>query len=248
MKKIIAYYIICILLCAACSKDKPERDEFIDPVFIEYLHTKHRVPLTEDHRIDLDDDMTQLRLGAIVDLQLYGLNIRDLTGIRNLINLNSLYMQELIRLKSLDINGLKHITRLDCIKSAITQLNIQNTPNLEILDCTDNDLTSIDLSNHPNLSALYCSNNKLTAINIMFLPQLKTLSCHSNQLSALDVSNIKPIYDYDFLVLECGKQTDEKGKDLRILLILSEQMREKWNELKESDYNENVEAHFLEKR
>lgn len=67
MKTRLIYLTVCIWLWSACSKeDTPVREEFVDQNFIELLHTEHNVPLTADGKIDLNDGMTQLRLGGSV--------------------------------------------------------------------------------------------------------------------------------------------------------------------------------------
>ena len=71
MKTKLVYLITSLWLCIACSKDDmPARDEFTDHNFIEFLHMKHKIPVTQDGKINLDDEMTQLRLQSIVELRI----------------------------------------------------------------------------------------------------------------------------------------------------------------------------------
>ena len=243
MKTKLIYLIIGLWLCIACSKDDmPARDEFTDHNFIEFLHMKHKVPVTQDGKINLDDAMTQLRLQSIVELQInpnYPIYkpIYDVTGIRNLVNLD--YLSIYCEFKDLDVSNLKYLTVLTCWGKSITHLNIHNTPSLESLGLVGVDqVTSLDLSGHPRLKMLNCPNCKLSTLDLKDLPELSYLDCSDNHLSTLDASGMK--LNVMNSKLECGRQTDENGKAKALYLILSESQREAWEDMSSSPYNEKV--------
>lgn len=243
MKTRLIYLITCLCVCVACSKDDtPAREEFVDDNFIELLHTEHNVPLTSDGTIDLDNEMTQLRLKSIVKLNIYDNPINDLTGIRNLVSLDQLYFR--CNIESLDLSGMKYLRELKCYSPSLGSLNIRDTPMLEYFEMGMNQLTSLDLSGHPQLQSIYCMENKLTSLRLEDIPELNVLYCHKNHLSTLNASGMKLLHNK--LFLECGNQTDENGNPQILHLTLSEGQREAWQEKVEDspNTNANVEVTF----
>lgn len=230
-------------LCVSCSKnDDPTQDEFIDPNFIELLHTQYHVPLTSEGKIDLNDEKTQFSLKAIVQLTINEPLISDLTGIRNLASLDELNMK--CDVKTLDISGMKYLTTLICRDGKLEHLNIRDTPLLEELYLDDNLLTYLDLSGHPKINTIYCSDNRLRTLDVKDLTNLEKLICYRNHLSTLDASQMI-LHDYR-LVLQCGRQTDENGGKQTLHLTLSEKQRKAWNDGYGSSYiNENINVTFI---
>lgn len=247
MKTKLVYLITCLWLCVACSKDDiPVRDEFVDPNFIELLHKKYKVPVTSDGKINMDDEMTQLRLKAIVDLKIHFAEtisepIYDVTGIRNLVSLD--YLAINCEIATLDVSDMKYLKTLICWGRSFTHLNIRNTPLLEILTCGNSSLTSLDLSGHPKLKEIYCAYNKLTTLDLNGLPELNALDCSHNHLTTIDASGMK-LYENNSRI-ECGRQTNENGDSQTIHLVLSESQREAWEDMTGSSSMTDVEITFI---
>lgn len=243
MKAKLVSLITCLWLCIACSKDDmPVRDEFVDPNFIELLHKEYKVPVTSDGKINMDDEMTQLRLKAIVNLKIYfDEPIYDVTGIRNLVSLD--YLAISCEIGALDVSDMKYLKTLKCQGRSITHLNIRNTPLLENLTCLNSSLTSLDLSGHPKLKEIWCADNKLTTLDLKGLPELYALYCSQNHLTTIDASGMK-LYER-FSWIECDRQTNENGDSQTIHLVLSESQREAWEDITESSSMTDVEVTFI---
>lgn len=241
MKTKLLYLITCLWICIGCSKDDaPSREEFVDDNFIELLHTKYNVPVASDGTIDLDNEMTQLRLKSIVELNIYDSPINDLTGIRNLTSLDVLYV--CCRIKTLDVSGMKYLRWLRCYSSLLGSLDIRDTPMLRKIEIGASRLTSLDLSGHPQLQSIYCPENKLASLHLENLPELNQLDCCGNYLSTLNASEMKLLNNK--LYLDCGNQIDENGNVRLLHLTLSQRQREAWKEQESSNTNLNVEVIF----
>ncbi len=92
-----------------------------------------------------------------------------------------------------DLTGIEAftaLTRLNCSRNQITNLNITANTDLEYLDCEYNQLTNLDLSTNTNLEYLRCVNNQLTQLDISGNTSLRSLNCSINsQLTSLNVAN-----------------------------------------------------------
>ena len=76
------------------------------------------------------------------------------------------------------------ITKLDCSRNQLTELNVQGLTALQELYCGGNQLTALNVQGCASLRKLWCYNNKLTELNVQGCTALKDLSCESNQLNA----------------------------------------------------------------
>ena len=82
---------------------------------------------------------------------------------------------------------------------SLKTLNLNNLPNLKKLDCRENNLTILDLTNFTNLERLECFNNRLTEIKLPKGEKLEYLHLGRNNfnhdLSFLkDLVNLKELY------------------------------------------------------
>tara|TARA_B110000238_G_scaffold198446_1_gene243072 strand:- start:654 stop:1451 length:798 start_codon:yes stop_codon:yes gene_type:complete len=92
----------------------------------------------------LDNYVTTSNINTISYLDVSSLNISDLTGIEDFIDLSF----------------------LECHNNNLTSLDILNSLDLYDLDCYNNQLTSIDVSDITTLDELDCRNNNLTSLNV----------------------------------------------------------------------------------
>ena len=95
----------------------------------------------------LDDYVTTASIDTVISLQVYQLNIADLTGIE-------------------DFTAL---TTLECYLNQLTSLDVSNNTALTSLGCSHNELTTLDIRNGNNINvtnfiSLY--NPNLTCINV----------------------------------------------------------------------------------
>ena len=96
------------------------------------------------------------------------MNITDLTGIEDFINLTGLY----------------------CPYNQITSLNLSQNISLTGLSCYDNQLTSLNLNGAISLQFVYAWNNQLVNLDVSQNTSLISLLCNNNQLISLDLSQI----------------------------------------------------------
>jgi len=136
------------------------------------------------------------------------LNIADLTGIEEFINLSSLYVNNNLlttldlsantqlmylncsenQLTSLDVSGLVNMTDLYCSENSLATLDLPLGGVLSILDCSVNNLTVLDFANSTSIYDLNCSNNSLANIYLTNCTNLHYLNCSYNLIQCLDVS------------------------------------------------------------
>jgi hypothetical protein len=115
----------------------------------------------------LDGSVLTANISSVTSLNLYSLNISDLTGIE-------------------DFTAL---TYLVCDWNQLTSLDVSQNTVLSILDCGWNQLTFLDVSGATALAGLNCDNNNLTSLDLTQNTALDVLDCHTNQLQCLNVKN-----------------------------------------------------------
>jgi len=118
------------------------------------------VNLNQDGEIQLAEAQ-----GYSGELLLDDLNILDLTGIENFINLSA----------------------LSCNNNFLTDLNVSSFGLLTSLSCVNNQISNLDLSGNPLLTGLFCANNNLNFLSVAENPELITLSCGNNSILVLDL-------------------------------------------------------------
>lgn len=115
----------------------------------------------------MDDYVLTANITNVEYLQLYNLNISDLTGIEDFTNLVGLNVKE----------------------NNLTSLDISNSQNLEILACDFNQLTELDVSQNLMLYSLKCEGNLLTNLDVSQNVLLRYLTCGNNYISEIDLRN-----------------------------------------------------------
>lgn len=163
--------------------------EFEDPIFITYLHDHCDIPITEEGRIDMDDEPTRAALGRITDLNLDRMNCSNLIGIRHLVSLVNLSCTH-NKLTSLDVSELNRLESLHCFDNSIKTLNIKECAKLRVFDCRNNQIEKLDLKGQTALERLICSGNRLDRLNIRECKSLIDLACY-NQTD--DKNNIRKL-------------------------------------------------------
>ena len=202
MKKKILLMTACLLITrSAFTQVEINETNFPDVNFRSFLLEQ---PYGEDGII------TDTEMADITDINVYGRNISDLTGIKIFANLTRLWcsnnpltsldLSGLTKidylvctdnpLTSLDVSGLTNLANLFCYKNQLTNLNVSRLTNLEAVYCFDNQLATIDLTGLTNLKYLDCSNNQFTSLDVSGLTKLINLICENNQLTSLNVSGL----------------------------------------------------------
>ena len=126
---------------------------FPDPKFREFL-------LSPEVNIDRNRDskLSTWEIALVRELDIYGEDIRDLTGIG--------YFTEL--------------EILSCVSTHLTSLDLSQNTRLTVLDASHNDLTSLDLRQNTGLTKLDVSNNNLTSLDLSQNTNLTELEAEGN--------------------------------------------------------------------
>ena len=142
--------------------------------------------------IALNDSVFTANIYTVTSLDLTnnfsGLNIVDLTGIADFINLDTLecYVNQLT---SLDVSDNTALTYLNCSNNQLTSIDISNNTALTYLYCSGNLLSNLDVSNNTTLTTLFFYDNLLTSLNVSNNTALSQLQCGDNQLTSLDLNS-----------------------------------------------------------
>jgi hypothetical protein len=123
--------------------------------------------------IALNDSVFTVNINTVTNLNVFNLNIADLTGIE-------------------EFTALEY---LQCAFNQLTSLNVSSNSALDYLDCHENQLTSLDVSGANSLNTLLCYNNQLTSLDVSSNTSLTEFNCESNQLTSLDVTSNTALID-----------------------------------------------------
>ena len=141
-----------------------------------------------------DDYVTTANIDTVLDLDVDGLNIADLTGIEDFKDLMGLECRGNL-LTSLDITQNTDLVFLRCYGNLLTSIDVSQNINLRFLsvgspqDGVGNQLTSLDISNNIALETLACSFNQIECLDISNNTALTELSCNYNSLEQLNTKN-----------------------------------------------------------
>ncbi len=91
------------------------------------------------------------------------------------------------------INIYGKITKFDCQKNDLTELEVGQNKYLTYLACRENQITKLDVSLNKNLKTLYCLRNPLQQLDVTQNIELIDLNCRYTQLQQLDVSENKKL-------------------------------------------------------
>ena len=103
------------------------------------------------------------------------------------------------QLTSLNVQGLTALQELYCHNNKLTELDVQGLTNLHELSCYENQLPTLDVQGCTKLQVLSCSENQLTELNVQGCASLQWLYCYKNKLTELNVQSctaLKELYCY----------------------------------------------------
>ncbi|WP_051568520.1 T9SS type A sorting domain-containing protein [Crocinitomix catalasitica] len=167
----------------------------------------------------LDDSLIISEVAGITSLEIFALDIADLTGIkyftalRNLncsanplteidlshnVNLEVLNC-DMTNLSSLDLSSNVNLEDLQCEFIGLTALDVDDCLALKYLSCGYNDIRSLNLTNNVLLEELFVVGNGLTELNLLANPNLTELTCTGNLITSLDLSE-----NPNLVFLECA--------------------------------------------
>ncbi len=129
-----------------------------------------------------DGQVLTANISSLKTLNVSGLNINDLTGIKDFKALTQLICS-FNNLTALDISTNTSLVTLNCFSNKLTSLNVSKNTALTSLNCATNLITSLDLTANLNLSTLNCYDNKLKDLNVSKNLSLKEINCSANDFT-----------------------------------------------------------------
>ena len=147
----------------------------------------------------LDDNILTPAIIDIYSLDISGLEISDLTGIQDFINLRELNIQDNQLTDISLINPISHefLEKLNCSSNAITALNISNFLNLVELECYENDdsLVSFEIINNPKLISFNITGGYATSLNMQNNQSLERVYAGNHQFSKITLSGSSNLFE-----------------------------------------------------
>ena len=156
---------------------------FPDKDFREFL-------LDKEANIDRNQDgkLSTWEIALVRELDIYGEDIRDLTGIGYFTELEILSCVS-THLTSLDLSQNTRLTVLDASHNDLTSLDLRQNTGLIELDVKYNDLTRLDLRRNTGLTKLDVSNNNLTSLDLSWNTKLAELDAANNTYTITPVND-----------------------------------------------------------
>lgn len=147
-----------------------------------------------DAGIDLDgklnDYVFNIDLEQFTTLDIPKNKIKDLTGVKGMINLKNIYFNSDTTLKSIDVSGMKNLEVISINTTKLESLNVDSVSKLKSLYCYDCKLSTFSLNGVDSITFVDLAVNNLKSIEIPKLIKLNTLKLKNNKLESLDLSNL----------------------------------------------------------
>lgn len=147
-----------------------------------------------DAGIDLDgklnDYVYNIDLEQFTTLDVPKNKIKDLTGVKGMINLKNLYFNSDTTLKSIDVSGMKNLEVISINTTKLENLKVDSVSKLKTLYCYDCKLSTFSFNGVDSITYVDLAMNNLKSIVIPKLVKLNTLKLKNNKLESLDLSNL----------------------------------------------------------
>ena len=130
-------------------------------------------------------------------------NISSLKGIEYFTNLTVLDFHD-NQITDVDLSKNTALTKVECRRCTLRNLDTSKLVNLEILLCCANNLSKIDVSSSQKLKSIDCGWNQIASIDLSKNLELTFLLASWNPLDNLDVSgnkNLNELYCNDYLYI-----------------------------------------------
>ncbi|EHC6329176.1 LPXTG cell wall anchor domain-containing protein [Listeria monocytogenes] len=157
----------------------------------------------------VDDIVTQAELDTITRVSEIYRGIADISGMENLTNLSSLYLNNN---QISDISPLSNLTNLSYLSLYNNQTSdispLSNLTNLSYLDLNNNQISDVSpLSNLTNLRSLALYSNQISDVSLLSnLTNLSDLNLHYNQIS--DISPLSNLTNLSYVDLDNNQISD----------------------------------------
>jgi gliding motility-associated-like protein len=147
----------------------------------------------------LDNMVPTVNISGIVNLDVSGKNISDLTGIENFSLLENLDCSN-NQLSQLNTSQNTNLIELFCFNNLLTNINVTKNTNLLRFWCHGNELTNLNITQNISLISFRCEQNNITTLNVSNNRNLIILSCQQNQIRSINISN-----NIDLDQFRCGR-------------------------------------------
>ncbi len=192
MKKELMGIVMSLAVCAtaagivsAAGEVAVNEENFPDKGFREYVL---------ENIDDGDGTLTSDEMDSVMDINLSGAGIQDLTGLSQFGNLQILNISS-NEVGSIDLTPFKDLENLICSGNILTAIDVTSNPKLTVLELSSNNITSLDVSGNPELVFLGFSDNKISSIDLGNNTKLKTLIVNSNPIGSLNLKENKALVD-----------------------------------------------------
>ena len=169
MKKVF-YFLIVVSITSSC---KTNTIDIPDVNFRNALLNSNCIDTNGDGKADSNVDINndgQIQLSEIENLEFLDVSSRDIKSLKG-------------------IQYFVNLTKLNCYKNQLTNLDISKNTKLQTLFCYDNQITNLNVSKLSDLINLGCRGNKLIALDVSKNKKLKALYCYKNNLTSLNINN-----------------------------------------------------------
>ena len=171
---------------------------------------------------DLDGDkrLSKEEALAVTEISCEDLEIKSLSGIKFMTNLQKLNCRHNLIEGDLDLSGFAALKELQADHNVYTSLNLSGCSSLETLKANDNytydekqlfmlfPMTSIDLTGCSSLKSIDLQDNGLLAIDCSDCPNLEVLNVAYNSLNSIDVSKCTKLAQVSIRTNKFNKSVD----------------------------------------
>lgn len=133
----------------------------------------------------LNDYVLTATIETVLNLNIMGYGIVDLTGIEDFSALETLDCSN-NALTEIDISSNSNLMVFDCSNNLLSSIGVSNNLALTTLNCVNNAISDLELSNNVNLTILDISNNAFDTFSPSDVLSLENFNCDANQISELD--------------------------------------------------------------
>ncbi|MBR5618932.1 MAG: hypothetical protein IKW76_04300, partial [Clostridia bacterium] len=149
------------------------------------------------------DYMTELQSAYITVIDVSGMGIGSLTGIKYFSRLKALYCGAVYdengyvigknKLSSLSLTVHDELDYLYCDNNNLKSVDLSALRSLNYFICDYNPITKLDVSNNKGLIELYCGHTKITKIDCSECGQLEEFEIIGNELTSFDFGTLKTV-------------------------------------------------------
>ena len=133
----------------------------------------------------LDNYVPTVLIEGLLNLDIIGKGITDLTGIGDFTALQDLNCSN-NDLNVIDLKKNLNLIEIDCSNNTFSDLDFSNNVALTIINCSSNALSNLELTANFNLTNLNISNNSFSEFDSSNIPYLEVFNCDYNLLLELD--------------------------------------------------------------